>query len=239
MANSTQYALQLSDLSDPTLYRVNTTFTSIGNRLNLIESKLIPATVSTLGFVRPDGITITITTDGVISATSGGGSVGTVKSVGLSMPAIFTVAGSPITTTGTFTVGLAVESAHAAWLGPPSGGASTPTFRPIIPSDLPVATSSTEGIVQPDNSTVTISGGVISATGGVTSGWTSEVPTGTLNGVNRVFTLGHVPIPHSVTVQVNILQSENIDYSISSTTITFAVAPKATDSGWFYVRYQY
>ncbi len=164
---------------------------------------------------------------------------GTVTSVAMTVPAEFSITGSPITTSGTLAIGKQVQSAHAAWLGPTSGGASTPTFRPIIPSDLPVATIAALGIVEPDGSTITIVAGVISATGGVTSGWTSEVPAGTLNGVNRVFTLSHVPISHSVTVQVNILQSENIDYTISSTTITFAVAPKATDSGWFYARYQY
>ena len=39
----------------------------------------------------------------------------------------------------------------------------------IDPSDLPVATTSSFGAVKPDGTTVTISDGVISATGGGTS----------------------------------------------------------------------
>ena len=40
----------------------------------------------------------------------------------------------------------------------------------VTPSDIPVATSSSAGIVRPDGSTITISNGVISATGGGGSG---------------------------------------------------------------------
>jgi hypothetical protein len=38
-----------------------------------------------------------------------------------------------------------------------------PTFRNLVPADLPVATASTLGIVRPDNSTVTVTAGVLSA----------------------------------------------------------------------------
>lgn len=38
--------------------------------------------------------------------------------------------------------------------------------RIIAPGDLPIATSTTFGVVKPDNTTVTIAGGVLSATGG-------------------------------------------------------------------------
>lgn len=62
---------------------------------------------------------------------------GTVTSVALTAPAIFAVAGSPITTSGTFAVTLATQTANTAFLGPSSGSAAAPTFRRIVPADLP------------------------------------------------------------------------------------------------------
>ena len=51
-----------------------------------------PATTLKSGLVKPDGSTITVTSDGTISATTGGG--GTVTSVGISMPGEFSVVSS-------------------------------------------------------------------------------------------------------------------------------------------------
>lgn len=62
---------------------------------------------------------------------------GTVTSVGLSLPAIFSVSGSPVTASGTLTGTLAVETANQFFAGPPSGGAVAPTFRSIVAGDLP------------------------------------------------------------------------------------------------------
>jgi len=67
----------------------------------------------------------------------GGGGGGSVTSVALSLPAIFSVAGSPITSSGTFTVTLATESANTVWAGPSSGSAAAPTFRGLVFADLP------------------------------------------------------------------------------------------------------
>lgn len=54
----------------------------------------------------------------------------------------------------------------------------------------------------------------------------SEVPSGTLNGVNTVFTLSQTPFNAEVIVTLNGLkQKKTVDYSISGLTITFVVAP--------------
>lgn len=69
---------------------------------------------------------------------SGGGGSGTVTSVGLSAPAsILTVSGSPVTTSGTLTLSLAIQGANTVWAGPASGGPAAPTFRALQPEDLP------------------------------------------------------------------------------------------------------
>jgi hypothetical protein len=64
-------------------------------------------------------------------------SVSAVTSVGLAAPAIFTVSGSPVTSTGTLTFDVANQSANQVWAGPTSGGAAAPGFRTLVASDIP------------------------------------------------------------------------------------------------------
>lgn len=95
-------------------------------------------------------------TAGYVLVTDGAGNLswqnnaagGTVQSVGLSMPGIFSVSGSPVTLTGTLTATLATQSANLVWAGPTSGGAATPTFRSLVGADLPNPSASTLGGVQ-------------------------------------------------------------------------------------------
>lgn len=73
---------------------------------------------------------------GTLSATGGAGS-GTVTSVGLSLPSIFNVTNSPVTTTGTLTGALATQTANYVFAGPTTGSAAVPTFRSLVASDIP------------------------------------------------------------------------------------------------------
>lgn len=85
-----------------------------------------------------NGSGITIVNSGgsiTISATGGGGS-GTVTSVALSLPTIFSVTGSPVTTSGTLTGSLAVQTANTLFSGPISGAAAAPTFRAMVLADI-------------------------------------------------------------------------------------------------------
>ncbi len=66
---------------------------------------------------------------------------GTVTSAALSMPGIFSVTGSPITSSGTFSVSLANQSANTIFAGPSSGAAGAPLFRPMVIADIPTGTS--------------------------------------------------------------------------------------------------
>jgi hypothetical protein len=70
----------------------------------------------------------------------GGG--GTVLSVGLSLPAIFSVAGSPITTSGTLAATLTTQGVNSVFAGPSSGGAAAPAFRSLVANDVPSLPSS-------------------------------------------------------------------------------------------------
>ncbi len=64
---------------------------------------------------------------------------GTVTSVGLTLPAIFSVSGSPVTGSGTLAGTLASQSANLVWAGPSSGGAAAPTFRSLVYDDFPTS----------------------------------------------------------------------------------------------------
>jgi len=65
-------------------------------------------------------------------------SLGTVTSVSLSLPAMFTVTGSPVTGLGTLGATLASQSANT-FLVAPDGSAGAPTFRVMATGDLPAA----------------------------------------------------------------------------------------------------
>jgi hypothetical protein len=60
-----------------------------------------------------------------------------VTSVAVSMPAEFSVSGSPVTTTGTIAVTKANETANTVYAGPTTGSAAAPTFRGLVAADIP------------------------------------------------------------------------------------------------------
>jgi len=90
----------------------------------------------------------------VLTANGAGGSAftssgsGSVTSVALTVPSIFNVSGSPITTSGTFAVTLANESANLVFAGPTIGSATTPTFRSLVGADLPNPSATTLGGIE-------------------------------------------------------------------------------------------
>jgi hypothetical protein len=68
---------------------------------------------------------------------------GTVTSVGLAMPAEYTVTGSPVTVSGVLTVAKATQTANLIYAGPASGGAVAPTFRAAVALDIAAALAGT------------------------------------------------------------------------------------------------
>ena len=77
---------------------------------------------------------LTCSSAGLIGFTtlSGGGSV---TSVALTAPAIFSVSGSPITASGTLALSLATQTANTVWAAP-SGSTGNPTFRALVYADV-------------------------------------------------------------------------------------------------------
>jgi len=84
----------------------------------------------------------------IVVSGGGGGGTGTVTSVALSMPAgVFGVTGSPITTSGTFTVTLSNQSANLV-LASPNGSSGAPSFRALTTTDISgLGTAATQDVV--------------------------------------------------------------------------------------------
>lgn len=141
------------------------------------------------------------------------GSGGTVTSVafadGSSTP-IYTITGSPVTTSGTLTETLATQSANTVFSGPTSGGAAQPTFRALVAADIPSTFS-----------------------------YGQEVPSGTVNNSNVTFTLAHTPKANAaVSLYLDgLILNQGVDYTLSSVTITMTTAPNFNQK--IYATYQY
>lgn len=111
---------------------------------SVLSSDIIPDTngsaSTSYGIVKVDGTSI-VCTNGVISAVGGGTGGGSVVSVGLALPNIFTVTNGLVTTSGTLTATFTTQSANTIFAGPASGSAVVPTFRALVVADLPTMTS--------------------------------------------------------------------------------------------------
>lgn len=103
---------------------------------------------------------------------------GTVSSVSLTAPAILTVTGSPVTTTGTLALALATQTANLVFGGPASGGAAAPTFRSLVAGDLPLS-----GVSAGSFAKVTVSTAGIVTAGSAQASLTTDV-SGVLPTVN-------------------------------------------------------
>jgi len=134
---------------------------------------------STLTF--PGNIVIDGTCTG---CTAGGG--GTVTSVGFSDASttpIYSISGSPVTTSGTLTQTLSTQSANTVFAGPSSGSAAQPAFRALVAADVPTLNQNTTGNAATATSATTATNLAGGAAGSVPyqtgSGATSPLAIGT------------------------------------------------------------
>lgn len=218
-----------------------------------VSANIPTATIATLGLVKPDNATVTIAS-GVLSAIGSGGTVtavtassplassgGTAPNItitsplpvanggtGTTTPGI--VAGTNITVSGTWpnqtvnSTGSVQTTRTISTTAPLTGGGDLSADRTLAVSD---ATSSTVGVVKPDNTTITISAGIISAVSTAANFADNETPSGTVNGSNVTFTLAHTPNPSaSLLFFINgIQQIVGTDFTLSTATITMSSAP--------------
>jgi Phage tail fibre repeat len=87
-----------------------------------------------------------------------GANTGTVTSIALSLPSEFSVAGSPVTTSGTFTVTKASQTEKTVYAAP-NGAPGLPSFRSLLASDIPTLNQNTTGTASNVTGTVAIANG--------------------------------------------------------------------------------
>lgn len=88
-------------------------------------------------------VNITVDAKGRITAAANGSAgSGTVTSVAQTVPVEFSIAGSPVTTSGTLAITKATQTANTVWAGPATGSAAQPTFRALVAADMPAGTVS-------------------------------------------------------------------------------------------------
>lgn len=87
-----------------------------------------------------------------------GSGTGSVTSVALALPTWLTVSGSPITTSGTFTV-TGTSQAPSLFLASPSGSSGAPVMRAIVALDVPTLNQSTTGTAADLSTTLSIAHG--------------------------------------------------------------------------------
>jgi hypothetical protein len=148
---------------------------------------------------------LTMNAAGTISFQALGGG-GTVSSVALSLPAIFNVSGSPVTTSGTLGATLASQNQNLVFAAPDTA-AGTPAFRALVASDIPnLPTSKITGLA-----------GAITAT----PLNTLALPTGDINANNfKITGLANPTAPQDA-----------VNKSYADALITGAIRNKGTYSG--------
>lgn len=103
-----------------------------------------------------------------------GAGLGTVTSVGLALPNIFTVSGSPVTTAGSLTASLASQTQNLIFASP-DGTSGQPTFRALLNADLPTVSIAKGGL---GLTTVATNNQIIASNGTSYEGRTISVGTG-------------------------------------------------------------
>jgi hypothetical protein len=110
-----------------------------------------------------------------------------------SSPLAFSVA-YPDNYSATITTTLDTQSAARVFAGPATGADAAPTFRALVPGDLPDATASTKGIIQPGTG-LSVSSGTLNHTNSATAGTYPKVTVDAQGHVTAGTTLDAADIP--------------------------------------------
>ena len=176
----------------------------------------VPSSVSSYTLTMPS----VTGSNGQVLQTNGSGtlswtSTGTVTSVGLSLPSIFTVTNSPVTSSGTLTGTLANQYSNYVFAAP-NGSYGTPGFRALVASDLPLIplTTGVSGVLPVTN------GG----TGSSSQNWVDLSNTQTVAGLKTWSNLATFSAGlNSTGAAVNLNASSNYATNINTGTSTGSV----------------
>lgn len=185
-------------------------------------------TTTATGLLQGNGTAISAVTIGTGLSFSAGTLANTgVTSVALSLPSIFNVSGSPVTTTGTLTATLANETANTVFAGPASGAAAAPTFRTLGPADI---TTATAYVAKSSAYTATTADYTI----GVTGTTTITLPDATTM-AGKIFVIKNLDAANTTTVATT--SSQTIDGTTTRTMPTQyqSITVQSTGAQWIII----
>lgn len=134
------------------------------------------------------------------------GGTGTVTSVGLSLPSIFSVSGSPVSSSGTLSATFANQSANTIFSGP-ALGSGTPAFRSLVTADFP-GSGVTAG-------SYTYAGITVDATGRITAASSGTSPVTSVSG-----TSGRISSTGGTTPVIDLISTAVTPGSYTNTNLT-------------------
>ena len=157
-----------------------------------------------LSILAGSGITVTPSGSNITIAATGGG--GGVSSVGLSLPSIFSITNSPVTTSGTLTGSLNTQVANTVFAGPSSGSDAIPTFRVLAASDIPSLSSvylslsggTISGTISASNLSGTNTGDQTNISGNAATVTTNANLTGVVTSVGNVTSIANGSITNAM-----------------------------------------
>lgn len=133
--------LSRSKLASGTAFRIlaNDSFGVMSEAPALTDGQLL------IGSSGAASVAANLTAGSGVTITPGAGSIsisatglgGTVTSVALTAPSILSIAGSPITTSGTLALTLANQSSNTVFASPSNGSSGSPLFRSLVSADIP------------------------------------------------------------------------------------------------------
>lgn len=130
--------------------------------------------------------------------------LGGVSSVALSLPNVFTVSGSPVTSSGTLSATLATQPANRIFAGPGTGADASPSFRALVATDIPDISGTYLTTSSASSTYLPLAGGTISnnltISGNLTvSGTTTTINSTTLAVADKNIELAKVADPTDAT----------------------------------------
>lgn len=127
------YGRQLIDDADAATARTTLGASTVGGNLFVLTN---PSAIRFIQ-INADNTVSALDASSFRTAIGAGTGNGSVTSVGLDAPSIFTVSNSPVTSSGTLTFALNTQNANLVFAGPATGAASAPTFRALVSDDIP------------------------------------------------------------------------------------------------------